>query len=112
MNPDHDSDLRLPPLTSAEAAFIDHYLAVVDHLGRLNPSRADHTHRALLAAQALAAHAAGLRDALALMFERGETTMPGEILARALSALDAGRLVARIAVPDPGPPSAPGGPNG
>jgi hypothetical protein len=46
MNPGHDEDLRLPALTGAEAAFIDHYLAV------------------------------GLRDALALMFERGETVMP------------------------------------
>ncbi|MCW2643183.1 MAG: hypothetical protein JWP76_5489 [Dactylosporangium sp.] len=102
----------MPALTGAEAAVVDHYLAIVDHLGRINPARADHTHRALLAAQALVAHATGLRDALALMFERGETSVDGETLARALCVLDAQRRVARIVIPDPGPPSTPGGPHG
>jgi hypothetical protein len=101
MNAERAEPGRMPALTSAEAAVVDHYLAVVDHLGRINPTRADHTHRALLAAQALASHAAALRDALALMFERGETSIDGETLARALRVLGAQRRVARIAIPDP-----------
>jgi hypothetical protein len=112
MKPGREEDVRMPALTSAEAAVVDHYLAIADYLGRINPTRTDHTHRALLAAQALVAHATALRDALALMFERGETSVHGETLARALSILDAQRRVARIMVADPGPPSAPGGPAG
>lgn len=107
-----EDDVRIPALTSAEAAVVDQFLAVVDDLGRLNPARAEHTLRALLAAQALAAHAAALRDALALMFERGETAIDSEILTRALSALDVQRRLARVAVPDPLPPRPPGGPQG
>jgi hypothetical protein len=95
----------MPALTSAEADAIHHYLAVVDYLGRINPARADHTYRALLAAQGLASHATALRDALALMFERGETEMYSEALTRALRILDAQRRIARIGLPDPGPPS-------
>ncbi|NJC70521.1 hypothetical protein HC031_12475 [Planosporangium thailandense] len=105
-------DVPMPALTSAEATVVDQFLAIVDDLARINPTRAEHTHRALLAAQALAAHAAGLRDALALMFERGETVIDGEVLVRALSALEVQRRLARVAIPDPRPPRPPGGPHG
>jgi hypothetical protein len=89
----------MPALTSAEAAVVDHYVAALEYLGRINPARAEHTHRALLAAQALASHAARLRDALALMWERGETTIYSDTLVRALHALDAEKRVARLALP-------------
>jgi hypothetical protein len=101
MNPESEQRRRIPALTGAEAELVDQYLAVVDQLGRINPARTDHILSTLLAAQALAFHAAHLRDAVALMFERGETSIHGETLARALRALDAQRRVARIAVPDP-----------
>jgi hypothetical protein len=95
------AEATMPALTSAETAVIHHYVAALEYLGRINPARADHTHRALLAAQALASHAADLRDALALMWERGETTIYTDTLARALHALDAETRVARLAVPSP-----------
>ncbi|MBH0247735.1 hypothetical protein I3W98_40885, partial [Streptomyces cavourensis] len=62
----------LPALTRAEGEFIDCYLAVLDQVGRINPARGSDTYSALRAAQALASGAAALRDALALMHERGE----------------------------------------
>jgi hypothetical protein len=100
-------DLRLPALTSAEADMVEHYLAVIDSLGALNPARADHTHRALLAAQKLVAHASALRDALALMHERGETVMYPDTLAIALRALDAPRRLSHLRVPAPTQPLEP-----
>jgi hypothetical protein len=96
------AEATMPTLTSAEAAVVDHYVAALEYLGRINPARADHTHRALLAAQALASHATRLRDALALMWERGETTIYTDTLVRALHALDADKRVARLAVPPAG----------
>ncbi len=93
------TDVAMPALTSAEAAVVDHYVAALEYLGRINPARADHTHRALVAAQALASHATRLRDALALMWECGETTIYNETLVRALHALDAEKRVARLALP-------------
>lgn len=90
---------RMPALTSAEADLIDHYLAAVDCLGLINPARAGHTYGALRAAQALAGHTAALRDALARMFERGETSIHAATLARALRILDAERRIAKIAIP-------------
>jgi len=90
---------RLPALTGAEAAMIDHYLAVVDCLGRINPARADRTYDALRAAQALVAHATALRGALGLMHERGETELHTETLATALRVLGGQRRTARIGVP-------------
>jgi hypothetical protein len=95
------AEATMPALTSAEADVVDHYLAVVDYLGRVNLARADDTYRALLAAQALASHAARLRDALALMWERGETSIYAETLGKALRVLDAERRIARIAIPAP-----------
>lgn len=94
----------LPALTRAEAEFIDRYLEVVDQLGRINPARGDDTYGALRAAQALASHAAALRDALALMHRRGESRIHAATLTRALRALDGERRAARITVP-PDPPS-------
>ncbi|MCX5395431.1 hypothetical protein [Streptomyces sp. NBC_00102] len=89
----------LPALTRAEAEFIDRYLAVLDQVGRINPARADDTYAALRAAQALASHAVALRDALALMHERGEAQIHATTLARALRALDGERRAGRVAVP-------------
>ena len=54
---------RLPALTDAECSVVDHYLAVVDLLARINPARGrGHTYTALRAAQSLATEA---RDLLA-----------------------------------------------
>ncbi|MEV0918327.1 hypothetical protein AB0I93_29240 [Streptomyces sp. NPDC049967] len=94
----------LPALTRAEGEFIDRYLEVVDQLGRINPARADDTYGALRAAQALASHAAALRDALALMHERGERRIHSATLTRALRVLDGERRAGRLTVP-PAPPS-------
>ena len=92
---------RMPALTDAESDVVDGYLAVLDCLARINPGRADHTYGALRAAQALVARAADLRDALARMFERGETSVHAATLARALRLLDGSRRVARLDVPEP-----------
>ncbi|MEV0784379.1 hypothetical protein AB0I52_15665 [Streptomyces sp. NPDC050423] len=89
----------LPALTRAEGEFIDRYLQVIDQVGRINPARADDTYRALRAAQALASHAAALRDALALMHERGEARIHSATLARALRVLDGERRAGRVTVP-------------
>ncbi|OKJ42645.1 hypothetical protein [Streptomyces sp. CB01580] len=89
----------LPALTRAEGEFIDCYLDVLDQLGRINPARGSDTYGALRAAQALASHARALRDALALMHERGETRIHAGTLARALRALDGERRSARVTLP-------------
>ncbi|MFF0461341.1 hypothetical protein [Streptomyces mexicanus] len=89
----------LPALTRAEADLVDGYLDVVDLLGRINPCRGEHTYRSLRAAQALVTRAAELRDALAVMFERGETELHTATLARALRTLDGERRTARVTVP-------------
>ncbi|GAA3007738.1 hypothetical protein JCM13580A_57600 [Streptomyces drozdowiczii] len=94
----------LPALTRAESEFIDLYLHVVDQVGRINPSRGDDTYTALRAAQALASHAAALRDALAVMHRRGETRIHSTTLTRALRVLDGERRAARVTLP-PDPPS-------
>ncbi|WP_335935489.1 hypothetical protein [Streptomyces sp. PTD5-9] len=89
----------LPALTRAEGEFIDRYLEVVDQLGRINPVHGGDTYGALRAAQALAAHAGALRDALTLMHERGEARLHAGTLARALRVLDGERRCGRIALP-------------
>lgn len=89
----------LPALTRAEAGFIDRYLEVLDQLGRINPARGGVTYDALRAAQALASHAVALRDALALMHERGEARVHTATLARALRVLDGERRAGRITIP-------------
>lgn len=89
---------RLPGLTEAEADLLHHYLKALDSLARINPARADRTLDALHAAQALAAHAGAIRDALALLYERGQTELDPATLARALAALGAPGRVARLSV--------------
>ncbi|MFF9286290.1 hypothetical protein [Streptomyces griseosporeus] len=89
----------LPALTRAEGELIDRYLEVVDLLGRINPAREGHTYSGLRAAQALVGKAAALRDALALMHQRGETELHAATLARALRVLDGKRRTARVTVP-------------
>ncbi|MFE7120444.1 hypothetical protein ACFU99_33960 [Streptomyces sp. NPDC057654] len=94
----------LPSLTRAESELVDRYLEAVDLLGRVNPARGHSTYAALRAAQALAAKAAGLRDALAVMHERGESELHAATLERALRVLDGERRTGRVSIP-PGPVS-------
>ncbi|MGW2567918.1 hypothetical protein [Streptomyces sp. NPDC001537] len=89
----------LPALTRAEGELIDRYLDVVDLLGRVNPAQHGDTYRGLRAAQALVSKAAQLRDALALMHQRGETELHAPTLGRALRVLDGERRTARVTVP-------------
>lgn len=89
----------LPALTRAEGELIDRYLDVVDLLGRINPAQHGDTYRGLRAAQALVRKAVELRDALALMHQRGETEVHAATLARALRVLDGERRTARVTVP-------------
>ncbi|MDQ0797727.1 hypothetical protein [Streptomyces sp. B1I3] len=89
----------LPALTRAEGEFIDRYLEALDQIGRINPARGSDTYSALRAAQALASGAVALRDALALMHERGETQIHAETLARALRLLDGERRAGRVTMP-------------
>jgi len=89
----------LPALTCAEGELIDRYLDVVDLLGRINPALDGDTYRGLRAAQALVSKAAQLRDALALMHQRGETELHAPTLGRALRVLDGERRTARVTVP-------------
>ncbi|MFI8998707.1 hypothetical protein [Streptomyces sp. NPDC053542] len=91
----------LPALTRAEGAVIDSYLQVLDLLGRINPARGEGTYRGLRAAQALVGQAVALRDALALMHERGETELHAQTLSRALRVLDGERRAGLVAVPPP-----------
>jgi hypothetical protein len=92
----------LPALTRAEGELIDRYLEAVDLLGRVNPARHGTAYGALRAAQGLVRKAAELRDALALMHQRGETELHGDTLARALRVLDGERRAARVALPPDG----------
>lgn len=97
----HLEEERLPALTRAEGELIDRYLAVVDLVARINPARSSgQTYSGLRAAQALVAETVGLRDALALMFERGEHEIHAATLARALRVLDGVRRSSRVTVPD------------
>ncbi|GAA2936175.1 hypothetical protein [Streptomyces enissocaesilis] len=89
----------LPALTRAECEYVDRYLEVLDLMGRINPARGTDTYGALRAAQALAGKAAGLRDALALMHERGEARVHAVTLARALRVLDGERRAGRVTLP-------------
>ncbi|MET7937887.1 hypothetical protein [Streptomyces sp. NPDC005322] len=89
----------LPALTRAEGSVIDHYLEAVDLLGRTNPSRGSDTYGSLRAAQALVGKAVALRDALALMHERGESELHAATLARALRVLDGERRAERVTLP-------------
>jgi hypothetical protein len=91
---------RLPALTDAECSFVDHYLAVVDLVGRINPARGGgHAYRCLRAAQSLAGEARALLAAVELMWERGERELHAPTLTQALRALDGERRAARVAIP-------------
>ncbi|MFD7104728.1 hypothetical protein ACWIG3_00710 [Streptomyces celluloflavus] len=92
----------LPALTRAEGELIDHYLEVLDLLGRINPARCGDTYGGLRAAQALVGKAAGLRDALTLMHDRGEGELHSATLTRALRVLDGERRARLVTVPPPG----------
>ncbi|MFJ3307705.1 hypothetical protein ACIPSA_32385 [Streptomyces sp. NPDC086549] len=92
----------LPALTRAEGELIDRYLDAVDLLGRINPAQHGDTYRGLRAAQALVRTAADLRDALALMHQRGERELHADTLARAMRVLDGERRTARVTVPPVG----------
>ncbi|MEU1665460.1 hypothetical protein ABZ547_17975 [Streptomyces sparsogenes] len=94
----------LPALTRAEGALLDGYLDVVDLLGRINPARGSDTYGGLRAAQALVGKATALRDALALMHERGESRLHTATLARALRVLDGERRTERVTLPPEDPP--------
>lgn len=91
----------LPALTRAEGRLVDHYLEVLDLLGRINPARGHDTYGALRAAQALVGRSVALRDALTLMHERGERQVHAEVLARALRVLDGERRAGLVAPPPP-----------
>jgi hypothetical protein len=89
----------LPALTRAEGELIDRYLEVAELLGRINPAQNAGTYRGLRAAQALVRKAVELRDALALMHQRGETELHCATLTRALRVLDGERRTSRVIVP-------------
>jgi hypothetical protein len=91
---------RVPALTDAECSFVDHYLAVVDLVARINPSRSTgHGYACLRAAQALAGEARALLAAVELMWERGERELHVPTLTQALLALDGDRRAARVTIP-------------
>ncbi|MFD5395840.1 hypothetical protein ACFWJW_16645 [Streptomyces sp. NPDC127097] len=89
----------LPALTRAEGELIDRYLEVLDLLGRINPARGGDTYTGLRAAQALVGKAAGLRDALTLMHDRGESELHRETLTRALRVLEGERRAGLVTMP-------------
>jgi hypothetical protein len=90
----------MPALTDAECSVIDHYLAVVDLMARINPARSrGHTYTSLRAAQSLATEARDLLAALELMWDRGEREIHVTTLTRALRALDGERRAARVTIP-------------
>ena len=91
---------RLPALTDAECSFIDHYLALIDLLARINPARGTgRTYPCLRAAQSLVEEAEALHRAIELMWERGEREVHVSTLTRALRALDGERRTARVTLP-------------
>jgi hypothetical protein len=91
---------RVPALTDAECSFVDHYLAVVDLVARINPARSKgHAYACLRAAQELAGEARALLAAIELMWERGEREIHVGTLTQALRALDGDRRAGRVTLP-------------
>jgi hypothetical protein len=94
--------LKVPALTDAESSFIDHYLALVDLMARINPARSrGQTYGCLRAAQALPGEARALLEAVELMWERGQREIHVSTLTRALRALDGERRAHRVTLPPP-----------
>ena len=90
----------MPALTDAECSVVDHYLAVVDLMARINPARSSgHAYASLRAAQSLATEARALLAALELMWERGEREIHVPTLTQALRALDGQRRATRVTIP-------------
>jgi hypothetical protein len=90
----------MPALTDAECSFVDHYLALVDLVARINPARSGgHSYRCLRAAQSLVGEARALLAALELMWERGEREIHSSTLTQALRALDGERRAGRVTIP-------------
>jgi hypothetical protein len=90
----------VPALTDAECSFVDHYLAVVDLVARINPARSSgHAYASLRAAQTLVGEARALLAAIELMWERGEREIHVSTLTRALRALDGERRASRVTLP-------------
>jgi hypothetical protein len=90
----------MPALTDAECSFLDHYLAVVDLLARINPARSTgHAYPGLRAAQSLPGEARALLEALERMWERNERHLHIPTLTQALRALDGPRRTARVTLP-------------
>ena len=90
----------MPALTDAECSVLDHYLAVVDLVARINPARGSgHTYPCLRAAQSLATEVRELLAALELMWERGEREVHVATLTQALRALDGERRASRVTIP-------------
>jgi hypothetical protein len=87
---------RMPALTRAEADAMDSYVRALEQLARINPARQDETYRALRAAQALVTQATALRDALTVMFQRGQTEFHSATLVRALRILEAETQIERL----------------
>jgi hypothetical protein len=96
------TDRDLPALTRAEQDLVEHYLKVIDLVGRLNPA-GDGAHQQglgnVLAAQALVSEARHLLAAAETMRDRGETELHVGTLARAMRVLDGERRMARIRLP-------------
>lgn len=88
----------MPAPTRAEAEFVDCRLEALDRFGRINPARDNDIYGALRAAQALASRTVALRDAPALMHERGGSQIHADILAGVLRLLDGERRAGRVAV--------------
>ena len=87
---------RMPALTDAECSLVDHYLAVVDLVARVNPARGTGHAYGCLRAEARA-----LLEALELMWERGEREIHVPTLTQALRALDGERRANRVTIPQP-----------
>jgi hypothetical protein len=86
-----------PALTEAEYDLLDRYVAVLRLVGRINPGRTRSSTRACMnAAALLAIESAHLRDAFALMLERGEEEIHAGTLARVLRGMEAERIAERV----------------
>jgi hypothetical protein len=86
----------IPGLTAAEADLLEHYVRILELLGRLNPARTASTVHGCLVGQALVSEARALHAALASMQSRGQDEVFHHVLSRALRHLQADRHLARL----------------